>query len=595
MSDRNPPSRRRTRRCAGAGVLVLLAALTSPPTSAGPPKLACEGILGNSGERGGTLVRFGPPWYGIGVVYDRFGSLWSGAGQGGLNRYALDGRLLARYPIPRGSAGSADQDHLTAVGDLLVLKLNGALYTLPVDATPGTAPRPLKVEASRLSFGSRDGWLAASRGKDLFLVRAGTGETRPFATLDVEPTWLEMGPDGAVYPVTTVSDDWRVRRLVGGREAAGAGRKGPPGERPQLVDSSWFGHSWSGTIRRFDAGLEPAPGVVLGGASGSFIGHLDMNPEVENGRGLAKVRDGLYAVSGFGGVVHLLAWDDRASRFEIVRRIGSVPRCRGLGLDRAGNVWWFAGSWRWGDSPVTPLRNGIEPPPSGEAPGSGQAVMLDGDRMLAPGWKWGKPAFFHGDLAHELAADRVEAGCALQAEPAGAAVYRQAGESVLLVVDGAGAARGFKVSGDDGRYLGELGPVALRTESPLKRWTTLAMIGPDTLLAAADGFVVEFARAGAGWQESRRWRAWGPGPADSFGATIFIAADSGRLWVSDRDRHRVLGFHPRGGAPLAAFGHADAPGDDLDSLSHPEAIAARGARVVVFDGGNQRLVKLGVR
>ena len=52
--------------------------------------------------------------------------------------------------------------------------------------------------------------------------------------------------------------------------------------------------------------MEPAPGVALGGSSGSFIGHLDQNADLFIGRGLAEIRDNLFAVSGAGGIPQLL-------------------------------------------------------------------------------------------------------------------------------------------------------------------------------------------------------------------------------------------------------------------------------------------------
>src|SRR5438128_12694 len=80
-------------------------ALLASASSANAETLRCFGVLGNSGEQGSTLVRFGEkPAAGMGVVFDRWGSLWDRAGEGVLNRYAPDGRLLASYRVaPSGS------------------------------------------------------------------------------------------------------------------------------------------------------------------------------------------------------------------------------------------------------------------------------------------------------------------------------------------------------------------------------------------------------------------------------------------------------------------------------------------------------------
>ena len=132
---------------------------------------------------------------------------------------------------------------------------------------------------------------------------------------------LEVGPDGAVY----VLKDGKLHKLVNGKPPEGEWPKGSPGERMQYLDGWWFAHAWHGTIRRFAADLAPAPGVVLGGGSGSFIGHLVQNSELLNGRGMAGLDENLYAVSGLQGILHLVRWDETKQQFRIVRRIGRGP------------------------------------------------------------------------------------------------------------------------------------------------------------------------------------------------------------------------------------------------------------------------------
>jgi hypothetical protein len=544
--------------------------------------LVCDGVLANSGGAGDALVRFGDVQSarGMGVVADRFGSLWDRAGDGTLNRYAPDGRLLGQYRIAKGAGG---RDLLTRVGDLLVIQIGAKLYTLPTNAAAGTEAKALRRDSECLSFGAFDGQVASATKEALFLVNPATDEAKQVARLKGVDQ-LELGPDGAVYAMV----DGSIHKFVAGKEAEdGWPRKGP-GERIQLLDGWWYGHGWHGTIRRFSADLEPAPGVVLGGASGSFIGHLDQDPELSNGRGLAKLGADLFAVSGMGGVLHLLRWSEPKQQMEIVRRIGAAPLAGGIGLDRDGRVWWYAGAWQWNDRPDTPMLCGVNGP---DYPGIGQAVMLDGERMVAPGWLWGKPALYHGKLSGEVAIDRIETPCALKKGTTGSVVYDDEKKRVLLVVEKGGAAQALEID-PEGRYRGDLGPVALELVSPAKEWTSLAAKDKGTLLAAADGNVVELVRDGKGWKESRRWNSWGPGEAEKFGARIWITADAGRLWIADRERMRVLCFDLASGKPVATFGAVDAKGTDLKSLALPETVAAKETRVVVFDAGNQRLVKL---
>lgn len=551
----------------------LLAALLAAPC--GAAQLACEGILGNSGEQGDTLVRFATARSarGMGVIADRFGSLWDRAGAGRLNRYAPDGRLLAHYRIP-DRAGSNDQ--IALVGDTVVLLISDQLLTLPITAPSGGEAASLGLQAHCISFGTRDGRIAAATKEHILLVDPATRDARRLAPFPGVQA-LDFGPDGSLL----VMADWRVHKLVDGKPVSDGWPKGAPGERMQFLDGGVFGHGWHGTIRRFTADLEPAPGVVLGGASGSFIGHLDQNSELSNGRGMALVRPGLFAVSGLGGILHLMAWDAEKQQMALVRRIGAVPACRGIGLDREGNVWWHAGSWKWADRPDTPLRLGVNAP---EHPGVAQVVMLDNDSMAAPAHLWGKPAFYHGPLTREVQGQRVEQGCGLKNDRVGCTVYKNNGALTLLAINEAGEGQAFAI-GADGRYQRDLGAVALKTAAPVKAWTSLAMKGPDSLLGAADGHVLELARDGNDWRETRRWRA-------DFGPAIWIAADSGKLWVADRDRHRVLALDLATEKPIAVFGTTDKPGTDLAALSGPTIIAARGDRAVVYDAGNQRLAKL---
>jgi len=133
---------------------------------------------------------------------------------------------------------------------------------------------------------------------------------------------------------------------------------------------------------------------------------------------------------------------------------------------------------------------------------------------------------------------------------------------------------------------------SLATAKGTGAFTSLAMKDTNTLLAAAGGAIIEFARDGADWKESRRWSSWGTGKDKAFGGSIWICADSGRLWVSDSANHRVLLFDLSAAAtaPISTFGRGR-----IGSLDSPQLIMGCGYRAIVLDSGNQRLVKLEVR
>jgi hypothetical protein len=571
-----------------------LASMSFTSVPAFAQTLVFEGVLGNSGEQGPSLVRMvaaiDQHFTGMGVVHDHAGTLWDRGGPEVLNRYAPDGRLLGQYRIPKGYPPESP-DLLTMVDDTLVLRLKKyKIFTLSVDAPSGSEVQPLRVQAKHLSFGSADGRLAAVDDEGLFLLRVRDGTVERWTPLDGRSVYhVEMTPDGAAY----VQVQRVVRKFIAGREVTVGwpqsltGERWNVGGRLQAMGTCWFAHTHSGTIARFNAALEPEPGVVLGGASGSFIGHLEGNYELYAGRGMARLGPDLYAVSGDGGVLHLLRWQPDKRQFAIVRRIGALPFCKGLALNRAGNIRCNCGCWRWNDLPDTPIRFSTGHVLS--APG----VMLDDDRLVARTLLSDtRPELLAGPIDGFLAPGREDTqDPTLLKEPTGAVVYRRGKDQRFLVVNATGEGQAVRIK-SDGKYQNMLGPVAFRTTSPVKQWTTLAMKDDKTLLAAADGRILELTADIEDWKEQRRWNSWGDKPDQKFGDEIFLTASDGRLWVSDTARHRVLCFQLPSGKPLGSFGQTDQPGDDLASLNRPESIAACGNRAVIFDSGNQRLIRL---
>jgi len=336
----------------------------------------------------------------------------------------------------------------------------------------------------------------------------------------------------------------------------------------------------------------------LGGASGSFIGRLAGNYELINGRGMCRVDKDLYAVSGLGGIMHLMRWNGDERKMELVRRIGSMPSVAGLGLDREGRIFVGSGCWLWDDAPDTPQRLGV----NGRC--ASQCVMLPNDYVLALGRRYGwpgHPAIVMGPLNKEVGLRDFggekgwgKLGLAPKRSYYGATWYRAQpggkGHGVFLVLDDQNTAHAFKVNPGNARncYGGRLGAVELKTAASVPQYRSLAMEDDDTLLAAADGAVIRLARDGGNWKEIDRFT----GGDDPFGKQIDISCDAGRLWVADTERHRVLCFDAESRTLLAAFGRTDQAGSALGQLDRPTTIIARGSRCVVYDSANQRVARL---
>ncbi len=545
--------------------------------------IVCDGVLGNSGEQGNSLVKYeGGTTSGIGVVCDRYGTLWDRGGTA-LNRYAVDGRLLASYRLPKVNA-DRNSDAIALSGDTLILRLGKSLYSLSIDAPAGTEVKDMKIDAEKMSLSSKDGWVIASKGPDVFLVNA-TGEKKPVVTLEKNPENLEFGSDGAVC----VTQGWKVYKVIPG----GANKlelvAGAPGERPICIDGNWYGSAWHSTLRKFDGKLQPAPGVVLGGNSGSFIGHVAEQSEVVNGRGLAKINDNLFAISGLFGVIHLLEWKGEDKRFEPVRRIGALRDCNAIGLDRDGHVWCVSGNWDWSDGPSTPQHWGVPAPEKVFG-----ITTMDSGSLCGYGIMWGKPMVMFGKMDKEIRLGRIEQQTSLPKEAVAVAVSELNKKRVLLILDAKGKVSAANINAD-GSYNSDGGDVQLTTAEPVKAWTSLASPSNDMLVCAGDGFVIEFARDGSGWKEKRRWNSFGQDAADKFGPQIWLAEDSGRLWVSDSKRNRVLCFDQASGKLIASYGTADSAGTEISKLDAPEVIAASGNRATVYDSGNQRILKLEIQ
>lgn len=536
-------------------------------------EIRCTGVLGNSGEQGGTLVRFsGKPASGVGVAWDATGTLWDRGGEGRLNRYAVDGRLIASYPLPPGG-GPQDKDTLVICGDALLMKLGRKLYQLPISSAPGSEPQALPIEATRLSLSSQDGWVAAANDRDVFLVNRG-GETKPVARLEDGVSDVEIGPQNGIY----VKTGDKMRRVDSFAPDNAHGPWPAPGDRPQWIAGRWLGSAWHGTLRRFTPDFMPDPGVVLGGASGSFIGYVEGNHELNASQGQATQDGRLFAASGTEGVMHLMEWQPVERRFHLLRRIGAISSCSALAIDADRRVYFNGGFWDWTDGPDTPIRHSVPPP---EAPGFAGASTTPDGGFIGPAIRWGKPVLYYGGQGGPL---KLSEDLPLPEGALASVLVRVKDRHALFIADAHGKGRICFIS-REGKYEGDGGPAELQTREPVERLTSLAPMGSG-ILAAAGGKLIRLEASEGGWKESGRIAA-------DLGAEIHIASVGDLVWVSDTARHRVLCL--RAGELVAEFGSVDRKGSDRQGLDSPRAIGANGSCAVVFDSGNQRLIQLELR
>jgi len=542
--------------------------------------LQFEGVIGNSGERE-RPVTFAPlqrDIRGLGAAFEpRRGVLFDRAGSGRLNAYALDGRLLAQYSLP---AGADRSDAMTLCGDHLVLLLRGQLYTLRTDAPDGTAAEKIKcsiVEPEGLSSSARDGRVAVrTKPGALYLLDPANGATTPFGQAPGTPfTGMDWDADGDFFVIfSKTAHKLQEGRLLADaqwpRQFAGARESGI--DRATHLDGYWYGSAWHGTIKRFSSGFEPAPGVILGGASGHFIGHVACNYDVELAQGISEITPGIFAIGGMYGIVQLAEWEPAGSRLVLRRRIGALAPPGGVALDSQGRILAGNNIWQWSDDALAPAAVShvfqmITP-----------CAQMDPDTVVGLAEVYGKPSIAMGRFSEEeLYCNRLD-NLALPRDIAGLALYRELpqrkGGWRLLILGAAGATKLHEIA-DDPRnpWRRELAGISLHTATPVKRYTALTLQDPETLLAAGDGTLITFQRDGADWREYRRW-------SDGFGPDLRIAVSGDHLAVADTGDNRVM-----------VYALSDKRRLGETAVNSPSEIAINGAFVAVYDSAGQRLMK----
>ena len=542
--------------------------------------LRFEGVLGNSGEPGHP-VTFGPraqETRGLGVAYDGVrGVLYERAGSGRLNGYALDGRCVAQFVLPDTRD---NRDAMTLCGDRLVLLLGGALYVLPLAAPSGSAPAKLAcgIDAPEtLSSSARDGRVAVrNKAGRLFLLNPADGKTEPFGDAPGDVCegmdWDELGRFFILFGKTaqTLENGRLVENAQWPKRYAGERESGI--ERATRIGAYWYGGAWHGTVKRFGADFEPEPGVILGGASGHFIGHVPCNYDADLPRGIRQIAPGVFVVGGLYGVVQLAEWRPERKGLVLVRRIGALPEPGGIAVDVQGRVLVGRNVWNWGDDALAPA--GVGHPFRMIAP----CAFLGDDTLVGLADCYGKVSIAMGRLGDdEMACNRMDK-LALPGDVVGMAAYhdRPGGKGGwrLLALGASGRAHAHEIVADRRNpWRGDSGEVRLETALPVKVYTAAALAGPETLLAAAEGQVIAFARDGADWKETGRW-------SDGFGRNVRIAVSGERLAVADTENNRV-----------AVYGAADHRKLAETRVNAPTEIALCGGFLVAYDAVGQRLMK----
>jgi len=599
--------------------MAVLAALAAP-AAARAAGIEAVGVLGNSGVAGPALVRAaggGPS----GVAADAGLTLWTSGGDA-VNRLALDGRCLERFPL--GPAGTRIVGQVFAVlggrlyfvADvpgkgpvLMALPMRPGAAAAPVEAAlPASAsPDPPYALAAR-PLGGRLVMAARVKGEaerpvHVFTVDPAGGAVAPLARLD-GPGVYGLAVDearGVVYVGTGVLSAFHADgRPVEGFPVACMKTPAIPPQfrgRLSLAGGALWDTAWYGFLSRHNLAGEGDPGRVI-----EWSHDLDYPSQMLALAEGGGPRQPLVVTCAESDAFYFAVWRGADRDFSLVRRLGCLPVITSVGLSRDG--WATVGTrrtqllWRWDDAAdAVPARADIHMAvtpvhfaPDGVFALGGQ-YHLD-ERMNAEGYV---PTLFPYKPGNRNEASRGPRPPFKR--PVGLSVQPGAGRVGLFVTDA--ETRGLwrtTTSADRPMDLDAAGwqPVKIAGDPPAAPSDVVAL-ADGRLLVADAGAVLLLVPEGDAYRTAWRMDRWGDGPAQRFGPALRLAADGPWMLVSDTRRHRLVWIDWTDRRVLGEFGRADEAGDDLRHLASPGQVALCGDRALAADAGNQRVLRLVLR
>lgn len=554
-----------------------------PLCSALATEIRFEGVLANSGSleqpaQAGTVQN---RCVGLGVAFDApSGKLFTRIGCDRLSAYTMDGRCVGSWKLP---ASENEWDRMVLCDQTLVFLINQELYRLPLAAPEGTAVEKITCSIARpiaISASAKDGQIiVAQKEGQLYRLDPITGKTERYGESSTSFSMIDgmdWGEDGHFYVITgreahqfiagkETHDSRFPKRFIGTREAGAT--------RPKRLGHYWFGSAWHGTVKRFTADFEPAPGVVLGGASGHFIGHVICNYEVDVALGFAEITSGVYALGAFNGTIQIAQWNAEEKKLQLVRRIGPLPQAVGIAVDADGKIFAHQNVWRWNDGPLVPAEFGV--PAAALSP----ATLMTPETPVMLAQQWGKQGAIFGRLEDgQLRTFRSNEDLKKGRTPVGL-LYTKAhpgprDKECLLSVHADGTLERFTLSGDPRNIAPQSAGTAKLLFSVPGAVTAAILKDPDTMLAAQNGQLVELIRNANDWQERARAPLTFKGPlrlARAGDQIVVAEVETGRITLLDASAQHILAT--------------------IDAPASPAIIAANGTFLVVYDARGQRLLK----
>ncbi len=580
------------------------------------------GVVGNSGGEGPTVIRGAVARMSGGVAVDARGRVFTGGGDRILC-LSRRGNLLweTRLPKPEWVLGGptfaiAGRYLYFIAGKPVRYEGNYNYLWTPftlvepnlcrVDMILGAVPTVLAAPAAF-------GWLAPWWNGEVTVAAAPGGDTAYIGYTTASVTQGNYARDG--YAVARVNADGTLMPLFHVPQSWG---------HMSVDEAGNFYLGGGGTVRKYDPAGQPVPGftptplpslgAVASGYSGAvmltrdalwdmghygFVGRFtrEMKPapgalvQWEHALSfvaqIADAPDGDFYVKSDEALYVAAVVDDR---LVLKKRFGSLPRVQCLVLTPAGYIGlgndarllWFD----FADDACAAA------PEKAEIPGPIAQGLPDGEVGLTtlavnPGYA---PQEYiptpHGISLLSYAAEPPRSGSS-RVQTLGTGEYN--GRLTAIAHVGAWY---FALDGDTHRVLRATAkePCAFAPLADGPTSSTLAVLANRYLLCAAGGTLTAYRVADDGTLTP----AW---TLPGFGDELYAAVSGNNLLLADTKHHRVLLYtvadHPETApTPQAQYGETDHPGDDFAHLNAPTLVSLSGARAVVYDSGNQRVVKL---
>ena len=529
---------------------------------------------------------------GPGPVYDpRRKTLYASSGRGRILAMTRKGEPVAEYILPRAKPFDRfDTMAITEKGELFVLA-GGDVFRIRPDAKDAPAEK-IATGVRQIAHHVKDGKIMCLMSDStVSAMSVADGSLTPYAEA-VEGAaqypcmidWLPSGELFACYRHTRFYkyvDGKAVPQpsLFGSREIALT--------RGEVIgDDLWV--LAGATIKRFDARtLKPSPGVVYGGASGYFIGHVKTNFEM-SAMGICAVGDGLYAVhTPNNGAVYIMRYDPAKWELQEVRRIGGIAEPSELLVDDAGCLLVDSLLWKFDAKPLSPPDEVHT-----KMPRRATAVLPNGLTVLVTEAHGGKIEFRCGELS--LGELKIDHRADVRPYPEGAGPQQkwglawpvstfvaEAGNPRLrnlcaLLADG--TIKKYTVNlqghphGDD--WFSETRITAPDgVEGPFE---SAAILPDGKLLVAVGGRFCSYEPDGVG--------AWKNGRASSKARANAVAADGNVVVVADAASGKVsvLGYEDGRFRTLAEKG----------GFFEPAKVAVRDGKIAIWERGTQSVRRL---